>query len=1075
MLRRLSPILFALALLATAVGLRWPGLGKTVWNLDEGSTFTMAEVVKHGGVMYRDAADNRTPLVPYAKAAILSVVGDWNIRGAHIVLALMLGLTAIWLWRLGRQSEDEVTGVMAAIFFTLLSFVMLGAIDSMSAHTGWFLIFFSALGMWAFVTAITRASGPLAVLAGFAFALAALSKQPGVLDWGVCLVLCVITAWTTPTRRRDCLRLAALLTVGLAAPLVATYWYFSAHGAWGDFPQYSWYYNTQLYVPEVPFRERLLGIRRPLQLARESTPFAFGLGIIGVGALLVSALPDLWKSKKAFQILPWLILGWLASGLVSTIISGRDFAHYSIQVLPGLSLACGWVAARAWERSASWRTRGPKFAPWLVRGGLGLGLLSLGWAAIQRASTFDLTDGISKDIGLAIKARTRPEERIFVWGYEPELHVFSERLPSTRFLYAVFLTGLIPWTNLDGLKNTDYAIVPGAWDAFWQDFNRRPPTIIVDTHNNRGFLKYPLRRQARLWSIVEKDYVEVEVTYATARGYTVYQRALTAPDAALAALPDDNRLQLIAPDRNSTGTPKVQVNTPEGTTAIDLYLDGKPYRRVENFGSHAVETKLFLLESDLAVGQHQLRAVARGAHDFASASHALLIEPRSTKTVLFDGPPLLFAGRNILPIESETITGQPVVHRSDNGMWDAHAPSRLVYVRPDGLTQIDFTFGMFAGSFDGSNPQKTDGVDVSVFFEDDQGKQTQLYRRRVDPVEQAEDQKPITGHANLPGLAGGKLLFLITAGPMNIPAFDWSYWSSIEGAPPYFTINFSGQLVIPTELKAKFGVSLIDYQKRKVLLAHAPSQVTLRQAANMVEFTGEFGLLDTAWNGPKQSGGAIFEIEQVRADGTVNPLFSRTLNPARVPGDRGVQTFSVTIPPSPGASLHLITRQAEPTDNSFNYTFWHGLAIAEFPATLPFEGKPIRSLHSDAVNGFANMDEDGARVLFAHAPSELVFPLEAAATQLTGTIGLIRGAYTGQGETEGAQFIVAVETADGKHRELFRRYLNPRAVPGDRGAVDFRVDLPTIPGGRLILRTESAPSGNLNSAWSYWGKLQLTR
>jgi hypothetical protein len=243
----------------------------------------------------------------------------------------------------------------------------------------------------------------------------------------------------------------------------------------------------------------------------------------------------------------------------------------------------------------------------------------------------------------------------------------------------------------------------------------------------------------------------------------------------------------------------------------------------------------------------------------------------------------------------------------------------------------------------------------------------------------------------------------------------------------------------------------------------------------MVELTGEFGLLDTAWNGVKQSSGAVFKIEQVRADGTVTQLFSRKLDPARAPADRGVQAFHVTLPAAPGASLRLITHAADPRDNSFNYTFWHGFALADFPAHLAFEGKAIRSLRSDAVNGFAEMDEAGARVLFAHAPSELIFPLDPAARRLTGTIGLIHGAYTGQGQTEGAVFVVAVESVDGARRELFRRYLNPRQVLADQGAVDFGVDLPATPGGRLILSTESAPSGNLNSAWSYWGKLELAR
>jgi hypothetical protein len=101
--------------------------------------------------------------------------------------------------------------------------------------------------------------------------------------------------------------------------------------------------------------------------------------------------------------------------------------------------------------------------------------------------------------------------------------------------------------------------------------------------------------------------------------------------------------------------------------------------------------------------------------------------------------------------------------------------------------------------------------------------------------------------------------------------------------------------------------------------------------------------------------------------------------------------------------------------------------------------------------------------------------LEAGAKRLGGKIGLVRGAYTGKGDTDGVVFVVETETSGGVRKEIFRRYLNPRAHADDRGAVPFEVNLPDAPGGKLILRTEAAPSGRVNFAWSYWRELRLTR
>jgi hypothetical protein len=53
---------FALALVVAAHGLRAPWLGRDFWNLDEGSTFTMARQVLAGDIPCRDAADSITTL-----------------------------------------------------------------------------------------------------------------------------------------------------------------------------------------------------------------------------------------------------------------------------------------------------------------------------------------------------------------------------------------------------------------------------------------------------------------------------------------------------------------------------------------------------------------------------------------------------------------------------------------------------------------------------------------------------------------------------------------------------------------------------------------------------------------------------------------------------------------------------------------------------------------------------------------------------------------------------------------------------------------------------------------------------
>ena len=139
----LFAIVFTLLLLVGALALRWNGLDQPHWGIDEGVTFTLAQQIVEGDVLYRDAVDHRTPLVPYLKAAILIVAGDWNLSAVRGVVALLLGWSAVLIWRLAKQLGDEPTGIAAAGLHLFATTIYLGVPDRPSGSTAWFLVFFA--------------------------------------------------------------------------------------------------------------------------------------------------------------------------------------------------------------------------------------------------------------------------------------------------------------------------------------------------------------------------------------------------------------------------------------------------------------------------------------------------------------------------------------------------------------------------------------------------------------------------------------------------------------------------------------------------------------------------------------------------------------------------------------------------------------------------------------------------------------------------------------------------------------------------------------------------------------------
>ena len=929
------------------------------------------------------------------------------------------------------------------------------------------MIFFSSLGFWFFSDGINRTARLPAFAAGLAFGLSFLAKQPGLLDFGVCLVIVLLS--TVFERERAAKRLLPWLVLGFVLPLAATATYFARHGAFADLIFYSWTYNTQYYVTEVPLMERLAAVRVPLMLLTERLPVALILGGAGAVMLLRTAFGQL-RRRPAVAVLAWLILGWSATGLLSTMLSGRDFTHYSMQVMPGVSLACGWVLAELAGRSKTLGARGRTGARLLLGGGIALALLSLIVPAISWLTTVDTADGHNRELGQLIQAHTRPSDRIFIWGYMPEMHVYAQRLPSTRYFYTNWVTGLVPWTNLDWLKDTKYAVIPGTPELLRSDFARRPPTMIVDTMSRRGYLKYPLREQAWLWRTIEYEFAEIEPDLMNSWGFKLYQRIADAPYGA--AIPKeaaiDSQVVLTSPAETASLTTPVKVSYPAGTEVVELYKDGSLYRRVECPSAQPGTIGFSLVGSDLPLGQRTVQAVVRGRRTLASAPHFLLVTP--PVVVIPAGPPLEFEGSSYPPLVAFNRNG--AIARLPNGLWNAEAPAKIAYTRPQGLYGIEVEYALDEALARDPERWKTDGVDLVVQFVNQAGNATELYRRHLDARYSVIDQGPQKAVVHLPTADRGEVVIWFSPGKESDASCDWARVQSVRGISAPIGLVFRGQSHSAYRIETGHGMTPFMEQNVDVLMVHAPSVIEFALAPGMYRLSGVLGFLPEAWKGPKGSAGAIFEVWHLPPGGPPKLVYHQLLDPVHNPQNRGIQTFSTILPSPATGAIRLVTRPAHPEDNAFNYTYWGQLVAEEFPARIATPGLPIRFQEIEARFGFSEMDEAGEKVIFAHAPSQIVFPLDGKLTRLQGKFGLIVAAYSGREPTEGARFAVVFEDPSGQRTVLWSREIDPQAVPGDRGFLPFSVTVPAQ-SGHLILRTDARAGHNYARAWSFWHDLQL--
>lgn len=518
-----ATLIIALALLGTVLWLRWPGLGFNSWNVDETIHAAAARTLLDGGVLYRDAIDQRTPLSYYVVAAIFAVAGENNLWAVRLFVAGLIAATAGLLYLLGRRMAGPAAGGWAAALYATLSSCLFYPGDAYAANTEWFLAFFTTAAAGLLLTGPALPDGRRSFGAGLMLGLAFLSKQPALLDLAAPGAFLLWLAGRHQITTRTVWSLGASLAAGWLLPVAVTCAYFAWHGAWGDFVFYSWTYNLTYYGPEITTGDRLGAVLLPFRLLADSQAAWLVLWLLGA-AVAVHRLLQRQPTSLEESSNPALVYlaTWTLSSLAGSAASGRDFQHYVIQFLPALSLGLGLAAARAGRLLVTDPRRPVRVLAGLI---LAVSLYQLGSATLA-ARVRTLPADPSVRVAAYIRDHSTAADRIFVWGFHPDIYLHSDRRPGSRFLYSSFVSGLVPWTNIAPEKDTSYAIVPGAMDTLLRDLAASRPLFIVDCSAgpNRHWQKYPLDKFPPLRDHLLQHYKVVEAGQFVPQGFRLFQR-----------------------------------------------------------------------------------------------------------------------------------------------------------------------------------------------------------------------------------------------------------------------------------------------------------------------------------------------------------------------------------------------------------------------------------------------------------------------------------------------------------------------------------------------------------------------
>ncbi len=486
--------------------LRIPYFFHTMQDIDEGSHAAVAAILMDGGLPYLNAVNNKPPGIFYIYLSTFYLFGKYNLFAVHMVAFLWTLATGVVLSILARKLGGKTEALLTLLFY--LTFTAALYPKMIAANSEIFMALPYSMAVLLLWYACVRERGGLFFISGLMSGLALLIKQvAGVEVVAISLYLvAIIPLLFGKNRILASVAACAKYGAGFVLPIGAVAFLFYKNGILAD--QIFWNIT-------YPSRYISLGVTNQSfmsQILVEFVPFVLSTVILWVLSCIwmKHVVADLRNQRKSFSshFSLFLIL-WLAASMCAAFLGNRMYGHYFIQILPPLSLMAALAAGKYVDEKCESRSRCWKaviLALTVIPGIVFTGM------AISYEATTDTWGGMRPDFRPAteyIKTHTGPEDKIFVWGWFTPIYVYSERTPSTRFVFTSMHTGYKQGNDLNERDRADitWLAVPEAWPMLETDLNRDPPELIVDTSpgNYHDFGRYPLRDYPILRRFVDQN------------------------------------------------------------------------------------------------------------------------------------------------------------------------------------------------------------------------------------------------------------------------------------------------------------------------------------------------------------------------------------------------------------------------------------------------------------------------------------------------------------------------------------------------------------------------------------------
>jgi 4-amino-4-deoxy-L-arabinose transferase-like glycosyltransferase len=428
-------ILLVAGLVLLSAAVRLPLLS-IPFERDEGEYAYIGWRLGHNEMPYRDWFDQKPPAIFWVYRAALSLPLD-PICAVHFVAMLFSAASACALFLLARRFVSQFWAFVAATLFALLSVDPL--IEGTAANTELFMLLPLILSQIAFLRGVDNSRPMWIFVCGVLIGIATAFKQVAAVNWFLLLGTCPFFAM--PDKGwRSTLSFIIWSLAGLVAVAASISVYFWTRHGFSELVDDVFTHNLE-YVGAMTWSDRLHFCSDTLARLAPAETLVWIFSAAGLFGLIAAH-----KTK------PLAFLGgWLITSAIGVSASGYFFPHYFQQLLPPLALAatCG---AQSLSELRVWRSvLVPRVALSVVMVILLLITLWPFWLSYSPA------DAVRKiypgnffaempQFAARLAQVTSTEQRVFIFGSEPEVLFYARRVSATRYIIVFPLYG--PYRNV---------------------------------------------------------------------------------------------------------------------------------------------------------------------------------------------------------------------------------------------------------------------------------------------------------------------------------------------------------------------------------------------------------------------------------------------------------------------------------------------------------------------------------------------------------------------------------------------------------------------------------------------------